>query len=415
MNKTKSVTHLVHDVLEQLKQQGYTPFTINAYKKCYDGLQTYVTQNGIEHYSEQVALDYLQVTFGLKLDGFYQTATKQVVAAMHYLMILWHYQQFGTVDFITKKKKKPFVCPPAFENHYNAFCSHCDRQKYSVLALRTLLSHIQKFLLFLAHNGLANITDVQQSHLCGFIAMMMGYSRRHVATTISSLRSFLRLLYQQRQLTTEVWQLLPKMKLCWHARLLPAWKKQDVIKLLAAVDRGNPGGKRDYALLLLIVRLGLRASDIRNLTLSNLDWNKKTIHFVQKKTHQSLELPLLDDVGWALIDYLKNGRPRTGTDAVFVNHKAPYGPFKETNGMVHILRKYISFAGLQTPKSEHFGLHSLRSTLARTMLESGAPLPVISDVLGHESLQTTSIYLKIDIEGLRKCAIDPEEVFSYVS
>lgn len=128
-----------------------------------------------------------------------------------------------------------------------------------------------------------------------------------------------------------------------------------------------------------------------------------------------MELPLLDDVGWALIDYLKNGRPRTKTEVVFVNHKAPYGSFKETNGMVHILRKYMSFAGLEIPKNENCGLHSLRSTLARTMLESGTPLLVISDVLGHESLQTTSIYLKIDLQGLRKCAIDPQEVFSYVS
>ena len=75
----------------------------------------------------------------------------------------------------------------------------------------------------------------------------------------------------------------------------------------------------------------------------------------------------------------------------------------------------MSFAGLEIPENERCGLHSLRSTLARTLLETGAPLPVISEVLGHESLQTTSIYLKIDLEGLRKCTIDPEEVFTYGS
>jgi len=180
---------------------------------------------------------------------------------------------------------------------------------------------------------------------------------------------------------------------------------------LKAVDRGNPRGKRDYAILLLIVRLGLRASDIRNLRMSSLDWNRKKITIIQTKNKKTLELPILDDIGWALIDYLKNGRPRTRATTVFVKQKPPYGEFKDTNGMQYILWEYMRLAGLEIPKNEHCGLHSLRSTLARTMLESGAPLPIISEVLGHESIHTTGIYLKINIDALRKCAIDPDEVF----
>jgi site-specific recombinase XerD len=145
--------------------------------------------------------------------------------------------------------------------------------------------------------------------------------------------------------------------------------------------------------------------------LHNIEWKNKKIVLIQKKTKQTLELPLLDDIGWALIDYLKNGRPKTKSDSVFINHKAPYGEFKDTNGMQHILWNYMSVAGLERPKNEHCGLHSLRSTLARTMLEVGTPLPTISEVLGHESIQTASIYLKINLEALRKCPIDPEEVF----
>lgn len=415
MNKKKTVSQLVQEVLEQLQQQGYSAFWIKTYKKCYSGLEAYIIGNEIEEYSEEVALNYLEAVFGLKLNGFYETATQKIRDAMHCLMILWHYQQYGTVDFIVKKKKKPFLCPEAFKVEYSSFRSHCDRKKYSVLGLITLLSHIHKFLLFLAHNGLSNLKDIQGFQLSQFVSMLMGYSQRHVATIVSSVNGFLRLMFEEGHLSNEVWQLMPKVKSSRNAFLPSSWKKEDVLRLLTAIDRGNPLGKRDYALLLLVVRLGLRASDIRNLKLNNLDWNKKKIEFLQKKTSQTLELPLLDDVGWALIDYLKNGRPRTRTEVIFINHKAPYGPFKETNGMMQILRKYMSFAGLEIPKNEHRGLHSLRSTLARTMLESGTPLPVISDVLGHESLQSTSIYLKIDLQGLRKCAIDPEEVFSYVS
>lgn len=275
-----------------------------------------------------------------------------------------------------------------------------------------MLNPVKKFLAFLDNKGLC-LKDIDSVHLSSFISLYIANSQSYLATVITSIRIFLTLLYRNGYIENKPWEMLPKVKYTRNSFIPPAWKKNDVIKLLNAVDRGNPLGKRDYALLLLVVRLGLRASDIRNLRLNNIDWNRKKIVIIQTKTRQILELPVLDDVGWALIDYLKNGRPKTKTNAVFVNHKAPYGGFKETNGMQHILWKYMGFAGLKIPKNEHCGLHSLRSTLARTMLENDAPLPVISEVLGHESIQTTSVYLKINLAALRKCAIDPEEVFMH--
>ena len=130
-----------------------------------------------------------------------------------------------------------------------------------------------------------------------------------------------------------------------------------------------------------------------------------------QKTKQPLKLPLLDDTGWAIIDYLKNGRPETRCDAVFVRRRAPYDSFGENECFYQGLHRYMVKAGLETPLDFHCGLHSLRSTLARNMLEAKAPLPVISEVLGHQSINTTSIYLKIDLDGLKRCALDPEEVF----
>ena len=273
------------------------------------------------------------------------------------------------------------------------------------------MNPVQRFLAFLDTGRVLHMNDIDPTDLSAFISIYIDHSRRYVAQIISALRIFLKFLHNEGYLEKELWDMLPKVKYLRNAFIPASWKKEDVLRLLKAVDRGNPRGKRDYAILLLVVRLGLRASDIRNLQLSSLDWNRKKITIIQTKTRQTLELPILDDIGWALIDYLQNGRPRTGATTVFVNHKAPYGGFKDTNGMDHILWKYMRLAGLEIPKNEHCGLHSLRSTLARTMLENGAPLPVISEVLGHESVQTTGIYLKINIEALRQCAIDPEEVF----
>ena len=94
--------------------------------------------------------------------------------------------------------------------------------------------------------------------------------------------------------------------------------------LLNAIDREDPAGKRNYAVFLLTIHTGLRAGDIRNLRLSNIDWESKTIHLIMGKTTQPIDLPMSDAVGWSIIDYLKNGRPNTKSDHVFVRHRAPF-------------------------------------------------------------------------------------------
>lgn len=103
--------------------------------------------------------------------------------------------------------------------------------------------------------------------------------------------------------------------------------------------------------------------------------------------------------------------PKTKCDRLFVRHRAPYDAFGENDNFYNELHRYMQSAGITPPSGVHCGLHSLRSTLARNLLEAQAPLPVISEILGHSNINTTSIYLKIELDGLRKCALDPEEVF----
>ena len=202
---------------------------------------------------------------------------------------------------------------------------------------------------------------------------------------------------------------LPKVRILRDAFIPSVWKDGDVRKLLNSIDRKNPIGKRDYAIILIVARLGLRVSDIRSLKMADLNWDRKLLSIVMQKTRQPLGLPLLEDVGWAIIDYLKNGRPQTASKNIFIRHIAPYNGFSDGNSFDKMLAVYMNKAGIVMRGQKH-GLHSLRSTLASLMLENGTPLPVISEALGHQNINTTSIYLKIDMKGLRCCTIDPEEV-----
>jgi integrase len=153
----------------------------------------------------------------------------------------------------------------------------------------------------------------------------------------------------------------------------------------------------------------MRVSDIRTLRVDHLRWEQARLEMTQTKGGRPLELPLTEEIGTALIDYLRNGRPKTHHREVFLRANAPFEPFANHTNLHHLITTYRRRAGIGLPAKNRRGLHSLRHTVASRLLEQGIPLETISSVMGHLSVETTRLYLKIDIEALRRVAIDPEE------
>jgi integrase len=199
-------------------------------------------------------------------------------------------------------------------------------------------------------------------------------------------------------------------RLASNAKVPSAWEPELVERLLAAVDRSSPKGRRDYAILMLAARLGLRLGDIKRLTLDHLHWTTSTIEIVQNKTGEPLVLPLIEEVGAALIDYLRAGRPPVEHRHLFTNLTPPFAPICENDRLYRVVAYWRELAGIKFKAPQRQGLHSLRHTLATRLLGAQTPFPVISAVLGHASPATTFIYAKADVETLRIAAIDPEEV-----
>ena len=226
---------------------------------------------------------------------------------------------------------------------------------------------------------------------------------------LCGLRSFLRYLHDNGLHAEDLTPSIPTLKARKQTRIPSVWTQENIAKLLAAIDRGNPAGKRDYAMLLLVTRLGLRSIDIKHLKLSDLKWRENRLELIQSKTAALLTLPLLPDVGWAIIDYLKNGRPKVDSPYVFLRHLAPLVPFADSDRLYQIVAKYMRLAKIPISPDKKKGMHSLRHTLASRLLAEHIPLPVISDLLGHVSSDATAVYLKIDIDRLRECALSIEE------
>jgi integrase/recombinase XerD len=188
----------------------------------------------------------------------------------------------------------------------------------------------------------------------------------------------------------------------WRLDSLPRYfQPAEVERLIASCDRTTAVGRRDRAILLLLARLGLRAGDIIQLHLSDIDWRGAWIH-VSGKSRRLTRLPLTKEVGRALVSYLQDGRPRTTADAVFVRCRAPFRPFRSHCAISVIVDRALRRAHVSRPSRG--AAHLLRHSVASSMLREGASLHDIAAVLRHRSIQTTQIYAKVDVRMLQTIA-----------
>jgi site-specific recombinase XerD len=216
----------------------------------------------------------------------------------------------------------------------------------------------------------------------------------------SALRSFLRFLWQTGQTDIDLTAAIPPVRR-WRLVDVPKYlTADDVRRLLAACDRASPVGRRDYAILLLLARLGLRGGEIVRLDLDDIDWRTGEL-VVRGKGSVRSRLPLPCDVGDAVATYLRRDRPRCHTRRVFVRARAPHRPLGHPSTVSTLVRMALTRAGVDAPLK---GAHVLRHSLATELLRRGASLADIGDVLRHQQPQTTEIYAKVDFRRLRLLA-----------
>ncbi len=280
---------------------------------------------------------------------------------------------------------------------------------YSTVTIGHYTKQSAKFLDYADSQRLLSCSEINLTLINNYIKTFAGYTYKTVEQQLCSLRTFFKYLHINGFTTIDYSSKIPMVQSRRQTRIPSIWPASDLKKLIAAIDRGNPMGKRDYAIILLACRLGLRISDIKKLTFSNFRWEDKQLVFVQSKTRTNLSLPLIQDVGWAVIDYLKYGRPNVETPYVFIRHLAPFLPFSEDDHLHQMIVKYMRVAHIPVSPKRRVGMHSLRHTLASVLLENDTPLPTISDVLGHINTESTAVYLKVDIKKLKECSFDIKE------
>lgn len=226
------------------------------------------------------------------------------------------------------------------------------------------------------------------------------------------LRRFLRYLLSLDMVEKTIIDCIPDIKYIRNKELPSVFTNDEVKRIVDSIDRNSSVGKRAYAMVMLAIKYGLRASDVVNLEFKDIDWENKIIRIDQKKTKRTVELPLLPEVGNAILDYLRNARRKSSLPFVFLNIKGPITSITST-AFYHILNNYINVSSIENLDKRHHGPHSLRHTLASQMLKNGDELTTISATLGHSSTQITTVYLSIDYLNLKECCIPMPKLHSF--
>lgn len=382
----------------EMQKKGYSPQTMRGLENVWDTLLCYASTVPASSFDEEFRETFLRTEYGFRIDLEYT-----MYRVSRALELLKNYIEFGVVTGLPKRSLHEFS--DGYRPLMTAFADGEARRGLTEGSMKSLWSRLYRLHLFFMDKGADSFDMVTREMVNDFIKYLAPYSTTYVSENLRMLRRLCLYAYQSGCHAEDLSGCIPFVKNSRQQRLPTVFTKNEVEKILSSFDRENPIGKRNYAIFLLAARMGLRSCDIKALEFSFINWTKKTISFAQQKTKKHLTLPLPDDVGWAIIDYLKNGRPISDSKYVFIQHKPPYGQYSDLR---NVLVKQMRKAGIETPANKRIGMHCFRHSLATTMLENGVPLPVISQTLGHADIASTEVYLRINISQLRLCALEVE-------
>jgi len=380
-----------------LNKLGRAKMTVKFYHVMWRKIYRYMVLENISTYSAIVGERFLLQQFG-KRD--YATLSKNEKDVVKGVSILSEFVNTGHINPVKERTNLygPIGCL------MELYLAHKKALRLKDSTVHETRQHLARFFRYLEENKITCIDTINHYHVLNFLRGIDARYSTLSHLTLRSIRGFFKHMYQTGHCHADISRLIPKDNHKKQAQLPSTYSRQEVEKMLASVNCATNTGKRNYAILLLAARLGMRASDIANLKFHNLNWEQNTLEFDQFKTGKHIVLPLLAEVGNAIIDYLKHVRPKSECASVFLICFFPHHSIQgcAVTGIVH---KALVQGGINIRDRRH-GAHALRHSLAGILLEQKTTLPVISEVLGHNNTESTRYYLRIDLQTMRQCALE---------
>lgn len=392
-----NLEELIENLLDSMHEQGYMDSTIRMYRRTFNKLINLSKQMVTDSLTPELSGEFMSNTLSERTG---QYSSEKVRLRTRCIRLLEDYLANGRFVFkiYTKSKKQPFsswYCKEmyaGFEQQLLKTENISDSTTYSALLIA------YRFLHYLENVGIKSIDDAPQWVIPGFFGeMSKTWSRRGMHIIIDGLKRFLKFVDKDNRL-------LPCVPKARRTRpIIPTLTGDEESALWRIID-SELVAPRDKAIILLSMLTGLRASDIVNLEIKNIDWANDTISVIQRKTGAPLMLPLVPTVGNAIMTYLLNDRPKSSSPKLFLRYDAPYRPLEGHSSCYAITKKVFDLAGIREG-NQRKGLHLLRHHAASRMLSNGIAIQTISSLLGHTDPDTTKLYLSTDREKMLGCCL----------
>lgn len=266
---------------------------------------------------------------------------------------------------------------------------------------------IRKYLCWLENHGIHDGgTEISAHSFSGYMTYAASKYREGSLHNIQLyLKKFHKFLNEEKLLNIP-YEFVLSLPIIRPKKIFDPITQDEIHRIIAQIDRTTTKGKRDYAMILLAARNGIRGIDIINMKLTDIDWRANEIKIVQKKTGVSIALPLFSDVGEAIKEYILNGRPEVSSRYIFLRAAHPYRPLTTTVVLNHIWELYQRKAGIERYAYDGKGFHAMRRALGKALTLAEIPVTTTAQILGHQCIDSAKQYIALDTMHLKECAID---------
>lgn len=391
-----------------LIQENLSLKTIQQYRTTFRALKRFAIEQQKKDYSDDLCNDFLHYKFNVSryAKGYLPPRIANAIRVVWMLNSLSKNETLKTIYH----HNQPSIFPPDFQKILREYKNEYFYHSKSLHTWIRINDLIVKFFEFIISQKVTSFSALNAKHIEAYFGSISNLSKMSLATERQRLKKFLLFLEKHQYVQSKLSDFLPRVILYRKSHIPSIWNEKEIKKLLLSIDRNSATGKRDYAMLLLAIQMGLRSSDILNLKLTNLIWSKNpqecAINFIQTKTGKQFSQPMPYDVATALVDYLKNARPESADLHVFLRHGSHIGKLQGATGRIYNLLKK---ANVKIVNRKH-GFHSLRHTFATRLVSCGTPLKIVSELMGHTSIISTGTYIAVDFQSLRNCSLKPMEL-----
>lgn len=386
---------------EELRHREYESKYYFRITEQWDCLRKWLSEKGITEFSEEIGNRYCDEMYGTHLMPRRSPAGfREKLRAVRMLI---SYQKNGDFEFRCPSVEYTFT--GVVGGTALTYLDYCKNEL--LLAEKTIENkrlYLCSFCHYLNVKGL-ELDDLSIEETESFLASM-NYTLASRHNAARNIKLFLQFAYDNGKTIKDASVFILPDNYKKDCKLPTTYEEEEIRGLVSSVERASAIGKRDYLILLLATEYGWRSKDITKFSFRDIDWDNNVIHFSQHKTNVPVDFPLLSTVGNAIIDYLRHARPETDVPEIIVSMENANKGKPLSSPTIHsVVTKYMKRAGIKNWQNKKHGPHAMRHSLATNLLKKNVAMPIISTVMGHQRTETTSIYISVDYDKLKQCAL----------